>query len=213
MIRKHHILGLVFIGLVLGAGCKQKDPEIIYTGEPVDTLAFTDSEKGLIYNGPADSTMYVMNYFVYADSLVLRTPSRNVNLNDTATLFALISRMKATMIAEGGVGIAAPQVGINRNVIWVKRMDKTGKPFECYLNPRIVLYSNKQVTFAGDGCLSVPGMNANTQRYSAVVVEYDLPDGTHHVELIEGYTVSNFTAIIFQHEIDHLLGIIFLDRA
>ena len=64
----------------------------------------------------------------------------------------------------------------------------------------------------GDGCLSIPGQSGNSSRFSAVVVEYDLLDGSHHEELIEGYGGSNFTAIIFQHEIDHINGILYIDR-
>lgn len=178
----------------------------------VDELAFTEAEKSLIFSNASDSTMYIMNYFFYADSLILRKQSKDINFNDTATLFHLINRMKATVLSAGGVGIAAPQVGINRNIIWVQRLDKTGKPFECYLNPKIILYSNKPVNFLGDGCLSIPGMSGTSHRYSAVVVDYDRPDGSHNTELVEGYSGSNYTAVIFQHEIDHLNGIVFLDR-
>lgn len=202
---------LLFSSIIVLAQCKKDDPDNFDTPD-VDELAFTDAEKAIIFNNDRDSSLYVMNYFIYADSLILRKQSIDVNLNDTATLNYLIDRMKVAVIKEGGVGIAAPQVGINRNIIWVQRLDKTGKPFECYLNPKIILYSNKQINFSGDGCLSIPGVSGTSHRYSAVVVEYDRLDGTHNKELIEGYAINNFTAVIFQHEIDHLNGIVFLDR-
>jgi len=91
-------------------------------------------------------------------------------------------------------------------------MDKTGKPFECYLNIKIDLYSDKMIIFNGDGCLSIPGVTGNTHRYTSVMIEYDRLDGTHNKEIVEGYSSSNFTAVIFQHEIDHLHGILFIDR-
>ncbi len=189
----------------------EKDMEVIYTGTPVDELAFTDAEKALINSGPSDSTMYVMNFFVYADSLVLRTKSKNVNLNDTATLFRLIDRMYTTVKdpANDGIGIAAPQVGICRNIIWVARYDKNGinPPYEVYLNPKITQYSDTSA-YRSDGCLSIPGVSANSMRAIWVDIEYDLPDGTHHAEHI----THRLTAHIFQHEIDHLNGVLFIDR-
>jgi peptide deformylase len=74
------------------------------------------------------------------------------------------------------------------------------------------LYSSKHINFAGDGCLSIPGQYGTTKRVKAVTVEYDKIDGSHHQELVKGYSPSSFTAIIFQHEIDHLNGILFIDR-
>jgi len=206
---RFYLFVLLFSTILAFGQCKKDEPD---DTTPVDELAFTDAEKALIYNNSSDSAMYVMNYFIHSDSLILRKQSIDVNFNDTSTLNKLIDRMKVTVLAEDGVGIAAPQVGINRNIIWVQRRDKTGMPFECYLNPKIILYSNKAISFVGDGCLSIPGINGTSHRYSAVVVEYDRPDGTHNTELIEGYSGSNFTAVIFQHEIDHLNGMVFLDR-
>lgn len=189
-----------------------KEPTITYTGTPpADELAFTDAEKALIYSGGEDSSMLIMNFFLYADSLVLRTQSRDVNLNDTATLFRLIHRMYATVTdpAHEGVGIAAPQVGICRNIIWVARYDKNGlnPPYEVYLNPRITAYSDTSL-YRADGCLSIPGVSENSMRAIWVDIEYDLPDGSHHAERID----HRYTAHIFQHEIDHLNGILFIDR-
>jgi peptide deformylase len=150
----------------------------------------------------------------YDDSLILRKTSMNVRPDSTnEVLVRFIHRLKKTLdMSSGGVGIAAPQVGINRNIIWVKRMDKTNKPFEVYLNPRIISTSNTMINFQGDGCLSVPNRYETTRRYAAISIEYDLLDGSHHTEVVQGYTASNFTAIIFQHEIDHLNGILFFDR-
>jgi peptide deformylase len=116
--------------------------------------------------------------------------------------------MKVSVLAEGGVGIAAPQVGINRNIIWVQRQDKGtmfNRPWELYYNPRIVAYSGIY-NLRSDGCLSVPdacetqnGITGNSWRASWVDVEYYLPDGTFVQERI----TQALTAHIFQHEIDH----------
>lgn len=200
--------------LVLTGSCKKEDETTVPDPTPpVDTLAFTDTEKALINSGGADSTMYILNYFVYADSLILRKQSRDVNLNDTATLFRLIDRMYKTVTdpAHAGVGIAAPQVGISRNIIWVQRYDKgtiTNRPWEVLLNPVITRYSDTTAV-RSDGCLSLPGVSGSSVRAIWVDVAYDLPDGTHKTERI----THQYTAHIFQHEIDHLNGIVYQDRA
>ncbi len=200
---------LLFSSIVVLAQCKKDDPDNFDTPD-VDELAFTDAEKAIIFNNSHDSSMYVMNYFIYADSLILRKQSIDVNLNDTATLFYLIDRMKVAVIKEGGVGIAAPQVGINRNIIWVQRWDKgtlNSHPWEVYLNPVITKYSDT-TEWRNDGCLSVPGVSQQSLRAIWVDVNYDLPDGSHISERIS----QKYTAHIFQHEIDHLNGIVFMDR-
>ncbi|MCK9611495.1 MAG: peptide deformylase [Bacteroidales bacterium] len=206
---KFSFLLLLLFAATLFAQCKKEtfdDPDV----PPIDELAFTDAEKAVIFNGAMDSIMRVMNYFIYEDSLILRAQSIDVNLNDTTTLFFLIDRMKVTVLDEGGVGIAAPQVGINRNIIWVQRHDKGtmyNRPWEVFLNPVITKYSDT-TEWRSDGCLSIPGIQQNSLRAIWVDVEYDLPDGTHKAERI----TQKYTAHIFQHEIDHLNGIVFLDR-
>ncbi|NTW31708.1 MAG: peptide deformylase [Bacteroidetes bacterium] len=180
----------------------------------LDTLALTELEKDSILNGDTNNVMRILTIDNYSDSLNLRVKSHQVRAdkNDTV-LYRLARRMYYTLISTGsGVGLAAPQVGINRDIIWVQRLDKTGKPFECYINPKIVLYSNKQIVFQGDGCLSIPNQSGKTNRFSSVAIEYDRLDGTHNTEIVEGYSGNNFTSVIFQHEIDHLNGILFFDR-
>ncbi len=94
-----------------------------------------------------------------------------------------------------------------KNIIWVQRFDKENEPYEYYLNPKITKYSDLKRN-CGEGCLSVPIIKDTTETRSyAILLEYDKLDKTHHTEMIE-----DFTAVIFQHEIDHLNGIIFLDR-
>ncbi len=178
-----------------------------------DSLAFTQQEIDSIMNQPDTVAMRIFITTIYTDSLILRKKSINVKPDSTdQVLMTLIKRMKKALDQTSGVGIAAPQVGINRNVIWVKRMDKNGKPFEVYLNPKIVMTSENTILFNGDGCLSVPGVTGRTRRYSAIGIEYDLLDGTHKTEVVQGTSMTNFTSVIFQHEIDHLNGILFVDR-
>lgn len=178
-----------------------------------DPLAYTGQEIDSIMSAPDTIPMRIYLTTNYSDSLVLRKTSIEVrpDSNDIV-LVTLIKRLRKALATTTGVGIAAPQVGINRNIIWVKRYDKPGKPIEVYLNPKIVNTTYKIINFNGDGCLSIPGQSGTTVRYAAVGIEYDLLDGTHHSEIVEGYSPTNFSAIIFQHEIDHLNGILFIDR-
>ena len=118
----------------------------------------------------------------------------------------LISRMLASVKQQEGVGIAAPQVGISRRVIVVQRQDLTEEPFVAYLNPRITSCSEDKV-IDYEGCLSVPGWFGQVSRSAAITVSYVAPDGRTAVEEVKGWT-----ARIFQHEIDHLNGVLFLDN-
>ena len=107
-----------------------------------------------------------------------------------------------------GVGIAAPQVGISKQLIAVQRLDKENEPFEFYINPKIVsTLGEKQ--FGGEGCLSVPGYRGDVERYRNITIEYN------HISTFEivSETIEGFTAVVFQHEIDHLNGIIYIDKA
>lgn len=183
---------------------------------PVDPLLFNSSELDLINSGAATDAFTIMNYWIQPDSVILRTPSVEISLDEDNfdNLKLLTDRMKEAMIGANGVGIAAPQIGINRRVFWVQRYDKgVVRPYEVYFNPTILSYSGTNVN-RQDGCLSVPrGLDWPTSinfsyRYPTIEVEYYLIDGTRVVE-----TISHaYTAHIFQHEIDHLDGIMFMDR-
>ncbi|SFZ90997.1 peptide deformylase [Flaviramulus basaltis] len=106
-----------------------------------------------------------------------------------------------------GVGIAAPQVGVLKSIIWVQRFDKETFPFEVYLNPKITQYSNKKQTVR-EGCLSIPNRRDTLNSRSFTIdIEYDTMTGKHIKE-----TIEDFTSVIFQHEIDHLNGILYLDH-
>lgn len=175
----------------------------------IDTLALTQLEIDTILNGDTSQIMRVLKITDYNDSLLLRQVCKNVRPDTTNTILShLIRRMYYTVKdpANPGVGISAIQVGIYRNIIWVQRKDKPNSPFEVYLNPVIKLTSSS-VVGSMEGCLSIPNTTKVIDRYRAIEVEYYLPDGSFHTEVIEGYTAK-----IFQHEIDHLNGILFTDH-
>lgn len=169
---------------------------------------WTQAEKELI-NG-SDSVMYVTT--ITADSAILRTPSIDLSPDalKSAELATLMAKMLRTVTdpSQDGVGIAAPQVGINRRIVCVQRFDKEGEPFECYPNIRIDSLLG-EIKVGPEGCLSVPGKRGLVPRHSRIKISYvSTPDGEARNEEIEG-----FTAVIFQHECDHLDGILYTDRA
>lgn len=176
--------------------------------ETTTQVSFSTTQSQLIL---AKDTTQVMRLFLInnpSDSLLLRKKSQAVipNPNDQ-TLQHFVKRLYETVIKSEGVGIAAPQVGILKNIIWVQRFDKKEFPFEVYLNPKILEYSEKKQP-CPEGCLSIPDQKAVTQNRSfSILIDYDKMDGTHHQERIE-----SFTAVVFQHEIDHLNGILFIDH-
>ena len=172
-----------------------------------DRSGWTEWERKIIIR--SDSLLYVT--VLPEDSLILRTPSKDVTPQMLQS--ALLKRLTAKMLhtvrhpSQDGVGIAAPQVGINRRIIWVQRFDKEGEPFECYINPRLDSLWGP-LERGGEGCLSVPPLRGEPARYQGVTLSYlDPQTGESCREEISGYT-----AVIFQHECDHLDGILYIDR-
>lgn len=172
---------------------------------------FTETELNLIGNSADAGKMTVLQTTAKADSLLLRQVSADFTPEDlrSAPYAILQSRLLATVNDPDhpGVGIAAPQVGILRNLIAVQRFDKEGEPFEFYANPVIEVYG-EQTAIGMEGCLSVPDRSEAVNRSQSIVLSY-LHEATG--ERIRE-TVEGFTAVIFQHEVDHLNGILYIDR-
>jgi peptide deformylase len=168
---------------------------------------FTKDERRLITSGRGTDLMRVLQVTDSADLRILKAISTDIDPKDK-DLPLLIDRMYATVndSLNAGVGIAAPQVGINRNIIWVQRFDKPGEPFEVYLNPKII-WRSKLMRKGAEGCLSIPDIRGDVLRNYTIRITYLDRNGKPHDEMVEG-----FTAVIFQHEIDHLLGILFPER-
>jgi peptide deformylase len=123
----------------------------------------------------------------------------------TAELRRLIEDMFDTMYAEEGVGLAAPQVGVRQRVIVVDPREPDIVPF-ALINPEIIEVS-EDVERGEEGCLSIPGLKDIVERPAAVRVEgLNLDGGRTSVE------ADGLLARILQHEVDHLDGILFLDR-
>jgi peptide deformylase len=171
---------------------------------------FSAEEIKLIKSSDTLSPMRIYIITNTKDSILLRKQSSYIKPDaKNVTLQTFIKRLYRTVTdsLSLGVGIAAPQVGILKNIIWVQRFDKENFPFEVYLNPNIIQYSLKKQTYR-EGCLSIPNRTdiLNDRAY-AILIDYDMLNGNHKTEMVEG-----FTAVIFQHEIDHLNGILYLDH-
>ncbi|MCA9723546.1 MAG: peptide deformylase [Actinobacteria bacterium] len=134
---------------------------------------------------------------------VLRTPTGDVTEFDDA-LQDEIDRMERIMIDAHGVGLAAPQVGTLRRLLVYRTGD--GEPTQALVNPRLVWASEEQDVEA-EGCLSIGEVAVDVPRAVEIRVEARAADGADMT--IEA---SGFEARVIQHEMDHLDGILILDR-
>lgn len=120
----------------------------------------------------------------------------------TPNVIKLIKNMVETMHDANGVGLAAPQVGILKRVIVID----IGEGIIALINPEIIEASGEQTD--SEGCLSFPGLVGEVTRAAKVKVKGIAPDGKEVI--LEG---EGLLARAFQHEIDHLDGILFIDKA
>jgi len=120
-------------------------------------------------------------------------------------IHAVIEDMFETMEEEAGIGLAAPQIGISKRIIVVSIKEK-GFEHLALINP-VITSSSKELTTSEEGCLSVPGINADVSRPEKATVQSTTKNG-RVVEI----TASGLLARVLQHEIDHLSGVLFIDR-
>jgi peptide deformylase len=143
---------------------------------------------------------------------VLRTPAEPVTLPAPDAIRTLIADMLATLEDANGVGIAAPQVYEPSALFIVASRPNPRYPDaplmqpEVVINPEIVDRSAELVK-DWEGCLSIPGLRGLVPRHRRIRARYQTIDG----EVVER-EFADFVARIFQHEDDHLHGIVFLDR-
>ena len=147
----------------------------------------------------------VLDVLKYPDPL-LRRPGKEVTAFDAA-LRETVAAMLETMYRYRGVGLAAPQVGLDRNLLV---LNPEGDPEQragelVLLNPKIL--SRKTLEYGEEGCLSFPGLYAEVERHQQIRVHYVDLDGAEQEVSFEG-----FLARIVLHEMDHLQGVLFVDR-
>jgi len=149
-----------------------------------------------------ESVMAVIKIYLYGEE-VLRQKALPVEKIDDGVR-ELIRNMAETMRQASGVGLAAPQVGDSRRVI-VAEVPQEHSGLIALINP-VIVESSGTSEFE-EGCLSVPGISAKVKRAAEVVVEGLTPDGK---QVRNKYT--GLLATVIQHEVDHLEGILFVDR-
>jgi peptide deformylase len=133
---------------------------------------------------------------------VLRETSSNIEKIDKP-VFDLVSDMLDTLEEEGGVGLAAPQIGVTRRIILVRYEDKV----ETYINPEIEIIENKRIE-GDEGCLSVYSIQGfQVKRYPKVRIRAKNLKGN-----TEEFIAEDLLARVIQHEVDHLDGIMFIDH-
>ena len=136
----------------------------------------------------------------FEDDEILRKKSRIVDQIDDR-IKTLVEDMIETMNKEDGVGLAAPQVGILKRVVVV---DVGDGPITM-INPEIISEEGEKID--DEGCLSVPGKSGKVSRPQKVKVKFTDIDGTE--KIVEG---ENLLARAFCHEIDHLEGVLYIDK-
>ncbi|RMD83233.1 MAG: peptide deformylase [Lentisphaerae bacterium] len=152
----------------------------------------------------------------------LRRPSRAVErIDDTIRHF--IACMIETMYAENGIGLAAPQVGVNLQIVTIHIPEsmQTEHPSASFTPQDKIIYEqmplalinpvisnpSTQTDIMEEGCLSLPGLAGNVRRSLTITIEYtDLDNVTH------SYTCTGMLARCLQHEIDHLNATLYIDR-
>ncbi|MDH6253162.1 peptide deformylase [Chryseobacterium sp. H1D6B] len=172
----------------------------------INAQKLTSNELSIINQGDINKELPIYQTTDQNQHKTLLSLSTEIDPMDSNTA-VLVKRMKLSLLStDGGVGIAAPQVGINRKIIWVQRFDKEGEPLEYFINPVITWRSDLQ-NLGPEGDLSIPEFRDQFYRSKVIQLEYVDLKGQKYSEIVEG-----FTAVIFQHEIDHLFGILISDK-
>lgn len=143
---------------------------------------------------------------------LLRKRAAPVTVIDDREFQQTLDDLQTFVIERGGVGIAAPQVGISKRFFILSSHSNDRYPYAPNVEPFVVI--NPEITGHGEmtetdweGCLSVPGFRGQVLRYQSIDVRYQTREGETVATKLEG-----FLARVFQHELDHLDGVLFIDR-
>jgi peptide deformylase len=138
----------------------------------------------------------------YGDPILRKKTDRIEDFGED--LQELIEEMVKIMYAEDGAGLAGPQIGVSKSIFVGD--DSSGEGWKVFINSEIIEFSDEK-EIAEEGCLSVPDIFENVERSSRVKVRYNDREGNVHEE-----EATSYRARIFQHETDHLNGILFVDH-
>jgi len=143
---------------------------------------------------------------------VLRTPTEPVT-PDYPDLDKLIQDMKDTMYASDGIGIAAPQIGLSIQLVYIDvdvladEMPELKDRRMVLINPVVTVDETSKIISREEGCLSVPGIHESVPRHEKIRLQWTDENWEQHDEIIEGYL-----ARCVQHEVDHLNCTVFVDH-
>lgn len=143
---------------------------------------------------------------------ILREPAKIVTQITNPQIEQLINSMLKTAAEAQGVGIAAPQVAQSYRLFIVASRPNQRYPhaptmeLTAMINPKLLSHG-REIVKDWEGCLSVPGIRGLVPRYREIEVEYTTKTGQQERKIL-----TDFIARIFQHELDHLDGILFIDR-
>ena len=144
------------------------------------------------------------------DEKILRSEASNFDFDKRSKkeIKELIADMKKIMKEHDGIGLAANQVGLLERVFIAKGKDSRGKmKFYAVFNPEII-GNSEEINIDIEGCLSIPGVRGKVERFNEVVISAQDENGK---KIKIG--ASGLLARVFQHEIDHLNGVLFIDKA
>lgn len=152
--------------------------------------------------------MSVLKLYEYPDEVLRQKCEKVSKVDDDLRRF--LDDMLETMYVDKGCGLAAPQVGVTKRIIVVDDNpsddDKSARNPMYLINPEIIWRSEEKVLF-NEGCLSLPQQRAEVERHERVRVHYTDYNGNEQEILAD-----DLLAIILQHEIDHLDGILYIDH-
>ena len=142
----------------------------------------------------------------YLGDRVLRKATKRVAKVD-GDIRELTYKMLQTMYSQDGIGLAAPQVGVHKQILVVDTdpEEATNQPL-VLINPKVVRQS-KQLACGQEGCLSIPGVFLDVLRPAAIEVSYKDENGRP-----QKIKADDLLARVIQHEMDHLNGVMFVDR-
>ena len=134
---------------------------------------------------------------------------KNVNSSET---IKLINALQDTLVTTQGVGISAPQISISKRIIIVASRPSSRYPQAPIMEPTVMINPSfnpltEDIQKDWEGCLSIPGIRALVPRYTDIEITYTNIENKQVTQKLTG-----FVARIFQHEFDHLQGIVYLDR-
>jgi peptide deformylase len=141
-----------------------------------------------------------MRIYTYGEKILTDTATQVKFI--TPELCSLLNEMVLFMRKKQGVGLAAPQIGVSQRFFVMDAGDKVRK----VINPEILSPGNSTMEIE-EGCLSVPGIHKKVRRSKRISVRYQSETG----EIVDEY-LKNYPARVFQHEFDHLNGVLFVDR-